>query len=155
MKSLISLDFSANELSGMIPQGVAALNFLSYLNLSHNNLSGQIPTGNQLQTLTDPSMYADNTYLCGALVHKKCYPHEKPPPTTSKNKHQNTEPKKVWFYFDIMSGFAIGFWGIVGVLMLKKQWRYKLFMLGEETIDKIHVAVMITIMKMKRGREVA
>ncbi|XP_076931405.1 uncharacterized protein LOC143596534 [Bidens hawaiensis] len=155
MKSLISLDLSANELSGMIPPSLVALNFLSYLNLSHNNLSGQIPTGNQLQTLTDPSIYADNTYLCGALVQKECYPHEKPPSTTSKNKHQNTEPKKVWFFFDILSGFATGFWGIVGVLMLKKQWRYKLFMLGEETVDKIHVVVMITIMKMKRGREAA
>ncbi|XP_076905076.1 receptor-like protein EIX2 [Bidens hawaiensis] len=156
IKSLISLDLSANELSGMIPPSVAALNFLSYLNLSHNNLSGQIPTGNQLQTLTDPSIHADNTYLCGALVHKECYPHEKPPPTTSKNKQENaSEPTKVWFYLDIMSGFTIGFWGIIGVLLFKKQWRHRLFMLCEETIDDIHVAVMVTILKMKRGREAA
>ncbi|GJS55160.1 leucine-rich repeat protein [Tanacetum coccineum] len=65
MKVIISLDFSDNQLSGMIPPSLAALNFLSHLNLSHNNLSGRIPTGNQLQTLIDPSIYAGNRDLCG------------------------------------------------------------------------------------------
>ncbi|XP_022002122.1 receptor-like protein EIX2 [Helianthus annuus] len=150
MKSLISLDLSANELTGTIPLSIAALNFLSYLNLSHNNLSGQIPTGNQLQTLTDPSMYSDNTYLCGKPLPKECSPHEN---TTSNNIYKNAnEPKKVWFYLDIMSGFATGFWGIIGVLFFKKQWRRKLFMYSEIAMDKIYVAVAVRVLKMKRGR---
>ncbi|KAM0047119.1 putative non-specific serine/threonine protein kinase [Helianthus debilis subsp. tardiflorus] len=107
MKSLISLDLSANELTGTIPLSIAALNFL----LSYLNLSGQIPTGNQLQTLTDPSMYSDNAYLCGKPLPKECSPREN---TTSNNIYKNgNEPKKVWFYLDIMSGFATGFWGII------------------------------------------
>ncbi|KAJ0478997.1 putative leucine-rich repeat-containing, plant-type, leucine-rich repeat domain superfamily [Helianthus annuus] len=125
MKSLMSLDLSANKLNGTIPPSMAALNFLSYLNLSHNNLSGRIPTGNQLQTLIDPSIYADNTYLCGAPLPTECSPHKY---TASKEKYENgNEPKKVWLYVDISSGFATGFWGIIGVLLLKKQWRDKLF----------------------------
>ncbi|KAM0068076.1 putative leucine-rich repeat domain superfamily [Helianthus debilis subsp. tardiflorus] len=151
MTSLNSLDLSANELTGTIPLSLGALHFLSHLNLSRNNLSGQIPIGNQLQTLIDPSIYADNPYLCGAPLPKECSPHKKPPTATSTNKgrHAN-EPKKVWFYLDIVSGFATGFWGIIGVLMLKKQWRHKLC---EEIEDKIYVAVAVRILKMKRGRE--
>ncbi|XP_076886226.1 receptor-like protein EIX2 [Bidens hawaiensis] len=158
MKSLFSLDLSANELSGVIPQSMAALNFLSHLNLSHNNLSGQIPTGNQLRTLTDPSIYADNTYLCGAPLPKECYPREKPPPTTSKKKDENAnEPNRLWFYLNIACGFATGFWGIIGVLVLKKEWRHKLFMFCEVAMDKIYVAVNVRILKLKRrrGREAA
>ncbi|XP_076931403.1 uncharacterized protein LOC143596530 [Bidens hawaiensis] len=156
MTSLFSLDFSANELPGVIPQSMASLNFLSYLNLSHNNFSGKIPTGNQLRTLIDPSIYADNPFLCGAPLPKECYPHEKPPTTTSKKKHENVnEPNKLWFYLDITCGFATGFWGIIGVLLLKKQWRHKLFMFCEESMDKIYVAVMVIELKVRRGRKVA
>ncbi|XP_076937450.1 receptor-like protein EIX2 [Bidens hawaiensis] len=141
MASLISLDLSGNKLTGMIPQSIAALNFLSYLNLSHNNLSGQIPVGNQLQTLRNPSIYDNNTYLCGAPLPKECSPRQNSP-TTTRNKNAN-EPDKVWFYLDITCGFVAGFWGIIGVLLFKKQWRHKLFMLSELTIGKIYVGIAI------------
>ncbi|KAI3806121.1 hypothetical protein L1987_22013 [Smallanthus sonchifolius] len=155
MKALISLDFSGNELSGMIPPSIAALNFLSHLNLSNNNLSGRIPTGNQLQTLIDPSIYAGNKDLCGAPLPKDCSNHEEPNATpTPKNKYEaGDESNKVWFYVDLTCGFATGFWGVIVVLVLKKEWRHKLFMFAEETMDKIHVVVMVGINKMKRGRE--
>ncbi|KAM0005351.1 putative non-specific serine/threonine protein kinase [Helianthus debilis subsp. tardiflorus] len=153
MTSLISLDLSNNKLGGMIPPSIAALTFMSHLNLSNNNLSGQIPTGNQLQTLIDPSIYAGNTYLCGAPLPKNCSNHEDLNPT-SKNKYKaSDEPNKIWFYLDIACGFATGFWGVVVVLVLKKQWRHKLFMFAEDMMNKIHVAVMVRVNKMKRGRE--
>ncbi|PWA72706.1 leucine-rich repeat protein [Artemisia annua] len=148
MKALNSLDFSGNQLTGPIPPSIGALNFLSYLNLSHNNLSGRIPTGSQLQTLTDPSIYVGNRDLCGAPLPKNC----------SNNEDQttmHTESNKVWFYMDIMCGFAAGFWGVIGVLLFKKHWRHKLFMFAEETVDKIYVAVVLRVDKMKRGRESA
>lgn len=152
MKSLNSLDFSGNELTGMIPPSMAALNFLSYLNLSHNFLSGQIPTGNQLQTLNDPSIYADNRDLCGAPLPKNCSNHEDPTTITSKTKYEAVdEPTNLWFYLDIVSGFVTGFWGIIGVLVLKKQWRQNLFRFSEATIDKIHVAVVVRVSKRKRS----
>ncbi|GJT39638.1 putative non-specific serine/threonine protein kinase [Tanacetum coccineum] len=153
MKALNSLDFSGNELIGMIPPSISALNFLSHLNLSNNNLSGRIPTGNQLQTLSDqPSIYAGNSDLCGAPLPKNCSNHEDP---TRKNINDDddNEPKKVWFYLTIVCGYATGFWGIIGVLLLKKQWRQKLYMFVEVTMDKIYVAVVVRVAKMKRRRE--
>nr|GEV76478.1 hypothetical protein [Tanacetum cinerariifolium] len=145
----------ANELTGRIPPSIAILNFLRHLNLSHNNLSGQIPTGKQLQTLTDPSIYARNRHLCGAPFPKNCSNHENPPTITSRNKSEDaSKPKNLWFYLDIMSGFATGFWGIIGVLFFKKQWRHKLFMISEVTIERIHVAVAVRVSKIRRGNEV-
>ncbi|KAK9063915.1 hypothetical protein SSX86_017787 [Deinandra increscens subsp. villosa] len=151
MKSLNSLDLSTNKLTGMIPSSMAALNFLSFLNLSHNNFSGQIPKGNQLQTLTDPSIYAYNTYLCGAPLAKECAPHESPPTTNSKKYENDNDPKNIWFYLDIMSGFATGFWGIILVLLFKKQWRHKFFMFMKKPLTKIYLVVMVGVLKTKRG----
>ncbi|KAM0007689.1 putative non-specific serine/threonine protein kinase [Helianthus debilis subsp. tardiflorus] len=154
MKALNSLDFSDNQLTGMIPSSMADLNFLSWMNLSHNNLSGRIPTGKQLQTLNDPSIYAGNRDLCGAPLPNNCSNHENPPATTSKNKCKKANgPRNVWFYLDITCGFATGFWGIIGVLAFKKQWRRKLFMIAELTMDKVYVMVAVKISKIKRGIE--
>ncbi|GKE22510.1 leucine-rich repeat protein, partial [Tanacetum coccineum] len=88
MTSLFSLDFSANQFTGMIHQSITALTFLSYLNLSYNSLSGRIPTRNQLQTLTDPSLYAGNRDLCGAPLPKNCSNHEDP---TGKNRYEDAK----------------------------------------------------------------
>ncbi|KAM0007695.1 putative non-specific serine/threonine protein kinase [Helianthus debilis subsp. tardiflorus] len=154
MKALNSLDFSDNQLNGTIPPSMAALNFLSWMNLSHNNLSGRIPTGRQLQTLNDPSIYGSNRDLCGAPLQNNCSNPENPLATRSKNKYKKANGlRKVWFYLDIMCGFATGFWGIIGVLAFKKQWRKKLFMIAEVTMDKVYVAVAVKISKIKRGRE--
>ncbi|KAM0007693.1 putative non-specific serine/threonine protein kinase [Helianthus debilis subsp. tardiflorus] len=154
MKALASLDFSDNQLSGTIPPSMAALNFLSSMNLSHNKLSGRIPTGKQLQTLIDPSIYAGNRDLCGAPLPNNCSNPENPPATTSKNKYKKANRlRKVWFYLDITCGFATGFWGIIGVLAFKKEWRRKLFMIAEVTRDKVYVAVAVKISKIKRGRK--
>ncbi|KAJ0900594.1 putative nucleotidyltransferase, Ribonuclease H [Helianthus annuus] len=154
MKALNSLDFSDNQLTGTIPPSMAALNFLSSMNLSHNNLSGRIPTGNQLRTLIDPSIYAGNKDLCGAPLPNNCSNPENPPATTNKIKYKKANGQRnVWFYLDITCGFATGFWGIIGVLAFKKQWRQKLFMIAEVTMDKVYVAVAVRISKIKRGRE--
>ncbi|CAI9299667.1 unnamed protein product [Lactuca saligna] len=131
MTSLFSLDLSGNELTGMIPPSMVALTFLSHLNLSHNHLWGRIPSGNQLQTLTDPSIYAGNKDLCGAPLLNNCSNHQDPT-TTPENKYEAAyEPTnvwlKIWYYVDVACGFATGFWGVIGVLVFKKQWRRKFF----------------------------
>ncbi|PWA61265.1 leucine-rich repeat protein [Artemisia annua] len=155
MKALNSLDFSGNQLTGPIPPSIGALNFLSHLNLSHNNLSGRIPTGNQLQTFTDPSIYVGNRDLCGAPLPKNCSNNEDQTPMHKNSKATNHKSNKVWFYIDIMSGFAAGFWGVIGLLLFKKDWRHKLFRFSKEIMDKIYVAVVLRVNKMKRGRESA
>ncbi|KAL7587330.1 hypothetical protein Lser_V15G37585 [Lactuca serriola] len=146
LSKLVGLNLSNNHLSGEIPHNIGnmtvifSLTFLSHLNLSYNNLSGQIPTGNQLQTLNDPSIYAGNKHLCGPPLPNTCSNHQDPTTTRSKKKHKATDEwMKVWlFYGDIMSGFVTGFWGVIGVLLFKKQWRQKLFMFAEVMVDKIY-----------------
>ncbi|PWA89414.1 leucine-rich repeat domain, L domain-like protein [Artemisia annua] len=156
MKSLVSLDLSGNELMGAIPPSMAALNFLRHLNLSHNSLSGRIPVENQLQTLTDPSIYAGNRDLCGAPLPKNCSYQEDSTTTTTNEKYEDAnEPNMVWFYLAIFYGLATGFWGVIGVLIFKKQWRHKLYMFTETTMDEIYVSVTVRVSKMKRGREAA
>ncbi|PWA72931.1 leucine-rich repeat protein [Artemisia annua] len=155
MKALISLDFSGNQLMGPVPPSIADLNFLSHLNLSHNNLSGRIPTGNQLQTLMDPSIYVGNRDLCGAPLQNNCSNNEDQTTMHKNSKAANHKSNKVWFYMVIMCGFVAGFWVVIGLLLFKKDWRHKLFRFTEETIDKIYVAVVLRVDKMKRGRESA
>ncbi|KAL7586751.1 hypothetical protein Lser_V15G40634 [Lactuca serriola] len=156
MTRLESLDLSGNELAGIIPPSMAALTFLSHLNLSHNNLWGRIPTGHQLQTLIDdPSIYSGNKDLCGPPLPNNCSNHQVPTTSALKKKHKaaGKSIKVWWFYLDIVCGFATGFWGVIGVLLFKKNWRRKLFMFTEEIMDKVYIAVMVRVAKMKRGRE--
>ncbi|KAH7854740.1 hypothetical protein Vadar_017280 [Vaccinium darrowii] len=140
LKSLESLDFSVNLLSGIIPQSISGLNSLSRLNLSYNNLSGRIPTGNQLQTLDDPpSSYLGNSELCGVPLPRNCPGDEKSqPPTTTghREEHKGVDSEKFWFYMAITSGYATGLWGVIGVLVLKKTWRYAFFQFVEMVNDK-------------------
>ncbi|CAI9270096.1 unnamed protein product [Lactuca saligna] len=142
---IFNMDLSNNKLVGEIPVELTALKMLVGLNLSYNHLSGSIPDsiGNM----------SKNEDLCGAPLPKNCSNHEDST-TTIKNRHEESDGQtKVWFYVDVMSGFATGFWGVIGVLLFKKQWRWKLFRLADETMDKIYVVVMVRVAKMKRGRE--
>ncbi|GAY52207.1 hypothetical protein CUMW_140140 [Citrus unshiu] len=70
MRSLESIDFSINHLSGGIPQSMSSLTFLSHLNLSNNNLTGKIPSSTQLQSF-DASSFVGND-LCGAPLPRNC-----------------------------------------------------------------------------------
>ncbi|KAF8008501.1 hypothetical protein BT93_K2237 [Corymbia citriodora subsp. variegata] len=123
MKSLESLDLSNNRLSGTIPQGISALTSLSHLNLSHNNFTGQILKGNQIQTLNDPSIYANNPLLCGDLLRRECPGIESPQASKTSQPediHEEEKLEKALFSVVVMLGFATGFWGFFGVLQFKK-----------------------------------
>ena len=101
-------------------------------------------------------MYAGNRDLCGDPLPKTCSNLENRPTRTSKNEYEDgDEPKKLWFSLGIVSGFVTGFWGVIGVLMFKKQWRHKLFTFSEETMEKIYVSIVVRVSKMKRVREAA
>ncbi|OMO97850.1 hypothetical protein COLO4_14318 [Corchorus olitorius] len=147
---LESLDLSVNHLSGMIPDSMSSLTKLSYLNLSYNNLSGKIPNGNQLQTLEDPSsIYAGNPLLCGASIPKKCWdgkPHQGN--KFGNRKHKSSED--MWFYIVVMSGFATGFWGVVGFLIFNKSWRRAYFLFVDRTKDRLLVLVALKMASLKK-----
>ncbi|KAH7855460.1 hypothetical protein Vadar_025090 [Vaccinium darrowii] len=153
LKSLESLDLSWNQLSGIIPQSISGLNSLSHLNLSYNNLSGRIPTGNQLQILDDPSSsYLGNNELRGVPLPRNCPGDEKAqPPTTTghREEHKGIDSEKIWFYMAIMSGYATGLWGVIGVLVLKKTWRYAFFQFVEMVNDKVLLVIALGVARLK------
>ncbi|KAE9611320.1 putative leucine-rich repeat-containing, plant-type, leucine-rich repeat domain, L [Lupinus albus] len=153
MKSLEAFDVSHNQLSGSIPNSMPSLTSLSHLNLAHNNFSGPVPQANQFLTF-NASVYADNPYLCGHELPNKC-PGDEPTEVPASRGNEDKDDKKdkeekVVFYFVSAVGVATGFWGVIGVLLLKKNWRYAFSRWLEDTADDIYVAVVIKFAKLKK-----
>uniref|UniRef100_A0ACD5Z8D2 Uncharacterized protein n=1 Tax=Avena sativa TaxID=4498 RepID=A0ACD5Z8D2_AVESA len=121
-----SLDLSWNKLSGPIPSSISQLMFLNYLNLSNNLLSGEIPTGNQLQTLNDPSIYSNNLRLCGVALSIPCKNGSSPTRFVGATEvHHDLET--IWLYYSVIAGTVFGFWVWFGVLFFCKIWRFAFF----------------------------
>jgi Leucine-rich repeat (LRR) protein len=121
MELVESVDFSWNSLSGEIPASLSDLTFLSVLDLSYNNLSGRIPSGRQLETVYDsnPTMYDGNNNLCGPPLQRNCSSgHSDPNHGNEKASGENSE--SLFFYFGLVSGFAVGLWGVLCALLFKK-----------------------------------
>ncbi|XP_058076373.1 receptor-like protein EIX2 [Magnolia sinica] len=127
------MDLSSNNLSGEIPEGLTGLLGLRILNLSGNHLTGkipgnigEIPSGNQLQTLQDPSIYMGNNGLCGPPLTNKCVSDEtsRAPMSTGNVVEKDEEDNKIlWFYLAMGLGFVAGFWAFCYVLMFNNSWR--------------------------------
>ncbi|MED6121167.1 hypothetical protein PIB30_027652 [Stylosanthes scabra] len=153
MISLESLDFSDNQLFGAIPSSMSSLTFLSHLNLSNNNFSGPIPRGNQFQVLDDPLIYTGNPFLCGVPLKTICPggdSHQDPHGGDYEDEaKENDKSDKMMFDSVIALGFATGFWGIIGVLYFKKNLRYACFAYVDEVADRIYVAIVLKVAKLK------
>ncbi|OEL30040.1 hypothetical protein BAE44_0008943 [Dichanthelium oligosanthes] len=115
LKALESLDLSCNELLGHIPASLSSLTFLSSLNLSNNQLSGPIPTGGLLGTLDDPSIYSNNSGLCGVPLNITCLNG-----SSGSAANKGEDPG---LYYSILEGFALGFWLWFGALIFSDMWR--------------------------------
>ncbi|CAO2838846.1 unnamed protein product [Amaranthus hypochondriacus] len=152
MKALETLDLSGNKLCGRIPTSLGNIDSLNHVNFSSNNLSGPIPSSRHFQTFDDPSIYAGNPYLCGDPMPKKCYIHDEQPITPEYQAEDDAEDKreKLWFYLVVMSGVATGFWGVIGILLVKKRWRYALFLRVEDAFDWLYVGVIFKVSKLKK-----
>lgn len=116
LKNLESLDLSCNELSGHIPQSISILSTLSILNISNNHLLGKIPAGSQMQTLTDPSIYRNNSGLCG-------FPLDTCPNTSPAWDEKTGEGEDQWLYYCVTAGVVFGFWLWFGLLFSIETWR--------------------------------
>nr|XP_029117981.1 LOW QUALITY PROTEIN: receptor-like protein EIX2 [Elaeis guineensis] len=159
LQQLESLDLSRNNLFGEIPSSMIALTFLSYLNLSYNNLSGKIPTGNQLQTFSDPSIYAGNPGLCGFPLPQKCKDNEtNHSPNAIGGDEQNDNAmdeegfEMKWLYMGMGPGFALGFWTIFGPLLFNRKWREAYFRHIDQVYDMVYVAVAVFFSRFKEHR---
>ncbi|KAF8413162.1 hypothetical protein HHK36_001137 [Tetracentron sinense] len=148
MTLLESLDLSGNHLSGEIPQSMSNLSFLAHLDLSYNSLSGAIPLSTQLQSFGALS-YIGNGELCGAPLRNNCTgdEHFEGPDPVVDNEEVS---EMTWFYISMGPGFVVGFWGVCGVLLLKKTWRYAYFRFLEDKMDQLYVTTIVKLAWLKR-----
>ncbi|KAL6282985.1 hypothetical protein ACE6H2_013914 [Prunus campanulata] len=146
LRWLETLDLSHNQLSGHIPQNFSSLTSLSHLNLSYNNLIGNIPSGNQLQTLDDPSIYEGNPLLCGAPLSTVCPGDDTRSRHTFTSKdHSKDDNEMFWFYVAMALGFIVGFWAVCGTLVLKKSWRYAYFKFFDNVKEKVALIIALKV----------
>jgi len=122
MISLLAIDFSRNKLSGEIPPTISNLSFLSMLDFSYNGLNGKIPTGTQLQTF-DASNFIGNN-LCGPPLPINCSSNHK---SYDQNGKGSDRHGVNLFYVGMTFGFMVGFWIVVGPLVIYRSWRYVYF----------------------------
>nr|XP_043618459.1 receptor-like protein EIX1 [Erigeron canadensis] len=151
LKQMESLDLSANKLSGQIPSSLSSLNFLSYLNLSFNNLSGPVPTGNHLETLGDPyTIYEGNIELCGSSLLRSCKKNNSSDAHAGKNEGNEGSQGWSWFYAGMVSGFVVGFMGLVGSLHFIRIWRVTYFEMMENVYTFLMISIMVTLARLRR-----
>jgi Leucine-rich repeat (LRR) protein len=98
LNSLEFLDLSCNELSGAIPPSITNISGLSTFNVSNNHLSGKIPVGSQIQTLTDPSIYSNNSGLCGFPLDILCTNTLFKPDGRNAPDGRNSDGEDRWLY---------------------------------------------------------
>ncbi|BAU02159.1 hypothetical protein VIGAN_11160300 [Vigna angularis var. angularis] len=144
------LDLSRNNLSGSIPSTLSNIDRLGVLDLSNNNLSGRIPWGRQLQTF-DGSSFEGNVDLCGEQLNKSC-----PGDKTQEPKEPATggeEDNSIFyggFYMNLGVGFFVGFWGLLGSILIWQPWRISYMRFLNRLTDYILVMVELNINKYHR-----
>ncbi|WVZ14420.1 hypothetical protein V8G54_011986 [Vigna mungo] len=144
------LDLSRNNLSGSIPSTLSNIDRLGVLDLSNNNLSGRIPWGRQLQTF-DGSSFEGNVDLCGEQLNKSC-----PGDKTQKPKEPaigGEEDNSIFyggFYMSLGVGFFVGFWGLLGSILIWQPWRISYMRFLNRLIDYIVLMVELNINKYHR-----
>ncbi|XP_038881621.1 receptor-like protein EIX2 [Benincasa hispida] len=153
--ALESLDLSFNQLSGSIPNSMSSLSSLGVLKLSNNNFSRCILREGHLSTFNDPSSYEGNPYLCGDPLSVVCSNTNSDKPSIeidnfNNDSHEEDKLEKMWFRIIVMLGFALRFWGVVGPLILKRSWRRAYFQFMDETKDKIYVAILVNMKRLKK-----
>ena len=115
-----------NNLTGVIPQSMANLTFLSYLNLSYNNFSSRIPSSTQLQSFSALS-FIGNHGLCGPPLTPSCVGDDTPLELTPNVDDEGIQDSGwidvKFFYMGVPFGFVVGFWGLVGPLAFNRAWR--------------------------------
>jgi len=146
MRSLESLDLSFNNLSNLLPQTISELFSLHNLNLSYNNFSGKIPTGRQLDTLSDPSIYIGNPYLCGPPTNKNCYENQVYKGVDSD--HDDNTREMVWFFLVLILGFILGFWTFWGALIFQNDWKVAHFEMFDRLFDEMYVHTRLALRRL-------
>ncbi|XP_008244922.1 PREDICTED: probable leucine-rich repeat receptor-like protein kinase At1g35710 [Prunus mume] len=147
LNELEFLDLSRNQINSRIPTSLSWIARLAKLDLSENNLFGKIPIGTQLQSFE----YAcgGNRLLCGAPLPKTCPEEEKglgQPVLVNQDGQYGLITQG--YYISMGLGFAVGFWGVCGTLLLNRSCRYTYFNFLTFLNDWLHVKAAIISQRM-------
>ncbi|XP_077245890.1 uncharacterized protein LOC143885549 [Tasmannia lanceolata] len=134
LESLESLDLSHNMLAGNIPNELSQLDSLGVFSVAYNNLSGKIPYEKHLTTFGNDS-YEGNPNLCGPPLERNCSLEIPSQPPRDEGKNYGVLDNPVIFYSFVAMSYALGFWGVIGFLILNKNWRHKYFRAMDAYID--------------------
>ena len=121
---------------------MSSLTYLSQLNLSNNNLTGRIPSSTQLQSLDASSFFGNK--LCGPPLTDNCTIKDVQLDTKRKESKVFSGLNVDWFYVSMALGFVVGFWVVLGSLLLNKQWQVLYFQLLDQLEDKLRGVVLQT-----------
>ncbi|KAL0289573.1 UNVERIFIED_CONTAM: hypothetical protein Sangu_2464200 [Sesamum angustifolium] len=159
LKSLNFLDFSRNHLSGGIPTSIGDLSHLGVLDLSYNNLSGRIPQNSHGLTIPE-SAYIGDAGLCGGPLNKSCpgdeSSYEDPNSRVDGNnvmKGGESEDDRFiteGFYITLGLGFVVGFWGILGTILLNNRFRHAFFKQLDTIGDLVCVRIELNKARLQR-----
>lgn len=146
LNNLESLDLSHNKLCGKIPESLAQVSTLDYLDLSSNHLSGRIPTSTQLQSF-NASSYRGNLELCGQPLTLVCPGDEtfKGAPNSNEDYVEDGGESldMSWLRMGIGVGFAVGFCGVCGNLLLYTSWRLAYFRFLDDLGNWLYVIIAV------------
>ncbi|KAJ0772099.1 putative leucine-rich repeat-containing, plant-type, leucine-rich repeat domain superfamily [Helianthus annuus] len=133
LRALETLDLSVNKLSGELPVSLSAIYSLSNFNVSYNNLTGRIPVSTQLQSFIESSFIHNK--LCGPPLIEPC----KNVDTREHQKEDAASNGVDWdLIISIVLGFIVGFWIVVGPLIVNKSWSVAYFGFWSELYDVMH-----------------
>ncbi|XP_074284110.1 uncharacterized protein LOC141608666 [Silene latifolia] len=144
---LVDIDLSCNNLVGNIPHDMTKISGLMGLNLPYNQLSGTIPENiGSLKSLI--SLDLSKNKLRAKFLSKKCRSkvNKQDKGTSNEGKGRNKEIlEKMGSDLVVMSGFATGFWGVVGCLVLNRRWRHAFFRRLEDGYNWLYVRVALRL----------
>ncbi|KAI7735656.1 hypothetical protein M8C21_005203, partial [Ambrosia artemisiifolia] len=157
-RKLQVLELSNATVSGPLPMWLRKMPIIPFIDLSHNNLSGPLTNlprwesgfysdgvgalflQNNLFNESIPRLHNNN--FTGEIPRSLCKNLELQVLDVAHNSFTGTIPRCLGelqgmidkpTYDDFAEGVEEG--------LIEKQWRHKLFMFAEETMDKIHVAI--------------
>ncbi|KAL6989211.1 hypothetical protein U1Q18_014963 [Sarracenia purpurea var. burkii] len=157
------IDLGGNRLIGEVPSWIGRnRTSLIVLSLRSNEFNGSIPqlvcnlSRTQLQSF-EVAAYSGNPELCGLPLPKKC-PGEETPPEPSFSGHGKDEmihdDEDGWisleFYLSMGLGLILGFWGVIGTMILNSKCRLAYFKCLGHTNDWICLTTALIMAKLQK-----